>query len=155
VEALRREFGFPGMAVLQFALGDGPQARSFLPHNYVPNLVAYTGTHDNDTVMGWWHSEGGDSTRAAEDVQVEKARTRAYLANGDSEMNWTMIRALMMSVAETVLVPLQDILGLGSEARMNTPATSRGNWRWRCLPAALTDELAERMALMADLYDRK
>jgi 4-alpha-glucanotransferase len=143
------------MAILQFAFGTDPQASGFKPHNYVPNLVAYTGTHDNDTVMGWWRSEGGDSTRTPEDIQKEKAHARAYLATDCREMNWTMIRTLMMSVAETVLVPLQDVLGLGSDARMNKPATSHGNWRWRCPPAALTDELAERLAEMAELYDRK
>jgi 4-alpha-glucanotransferase len=77
VETLRREFGFPGMAIVQFAFGKDPQAPSFEPHNYAPNLVAYTGTHDNDTVMGWWHSEGGDSTRTPEDIHKEKAHARA------------------------------------------------------------------------------
>jgi 4-alpha-glucanotransferase len=154
VEALRHQFGFPGMAILQFAFGKDPQAPSFKPHNYVPNLVAYTGTHDNDTVIGWWRSEGGDSTRTAEDIQKEKAHARAYLATDGSEMNWTLIRTLMACVAETVLFPLQDILGLGSEARTNKPATARGNWRWRCPPGALTDEAAERLRKMAELYDR-
>jgi 4-alpha-glucanotransferase len=154
VEALRNEFGFPGMAVLQFGFGKDPQAPTFLPHNYVPNLVAYTGTHDNDTALGWWHSEGGDSTRTAQDIQLEKARARAYLGTDGYEINWTLIRTLMMSVADTVLVPLQDILGLGSEARMNTPATTRGNWRWRCPPEALTDELAIRLKDMAKAYER-
>jgi 4-alpha-glucanotransferase len=130
------------------------QARSFQPHNYVPNLVAYTGTHDNDTVMGWWRSEGGDSTRTAEQIQAEKARACAYLATNGQQMNWVLLRALLMSVAETVLAPMQDVLGLGGKARMNTPATASGNWRWRCRPNALKPELAGRLRQMAELYQR-
>jgi 4-alpha-glucanotransferase len=116
--------------------------------------VAYTGTHDNDTAEGWWHSEGGDSTRTAEDIQAEKAHARAYLGAGPRQVHWELIRALMVSVAETVLVPLQDVLGLGSEARMNTPSTASGNWRWRCRPGVLTDELAKRLRELVTLYDR-
>jgi 4-alpha-glucanotransferase len=154
VEALRHEFGFPGMAILQFAFGTDPQAPTFKPHNYIPNLVAYTGTHDNDTAEGWWHSEGGDSTRTAEDIQAEKAHARAYLGAGPRQVHWELIRAQMVSVAETVLVPLQDVLGLGSEARMNTPSTASGNWRWRCRPGVLTEDLAKRLHELATLYDR-
>jgi 4-alpha-glucanotransferase len=154
VEAIREEFGFPGMAVLQFAFGKDPQAPGFRPHNYPRNLVAYTGTHDNDTVMGWWHSSGGDSTRTPQDVEAEKARTRAYLATSSQEMNWVMIRTLMASVADTVLFPAQDVLGLGSEARMNIPSIASGNWRWRMRAGALSEDLAGRLKEMADLYDR-
>jgi 4-alpha-glucanotransferase len=154
VEALRHEFGFPGMAVLQFAFGTDPQAPTFKPHNYIPNLVAYTGTHDNDTAEGWWHSEGGDSTRTAEDIEAEKAHARAYLGAGPRQVHWELIRALLVSVAETVLVPLQDVLGLGSEARMNTPSTASGNWRWRCRPGVLTEDLAKRLRELVTLYGR-
>jgi 4-alpha-glucanotransferase len=154
VEAIRHEFGFPGMAILQFAFGKDDQARSFKPHNYVRNLVAYTGTHDNDTVAGWWNSQGGDSTRTPEDVAEEKAHARAYLDTDGREMNWTLIRALMASVADTVLFPVQDILGLGSEARMNTPAVASGNWRWRMQPGALTPGIAGRLRELAQLFER-
>jgi 4-alpha-glucanotransferase len=154
VEAIRHEFGFPGMAILQFAFGKDDQARSFKPHNYIRNLVAYTGTHDNDTVMGWWHSGGGDSTRTSDDIAEEKSHAQAYLATDGREMNWTLIRALMASVADTVLFPVQDILGLGSEARMNTPAVASGNWRWRLRPGALTAELAARLKDLAHLFER-
>lgn len=154
VEALRNQFNFPGMAILQFAFGKDDQARSFKPHNYVRNLVAYSGTHDNDTVMGWWRSEGGDSTRTGEDIAEEKARARQYLTTDGAEMNWTLIRALMGSVAETVLFPAQDILGLGSQARMNTPAVASGNWRWRMRAGALGSAIAERLGSMAKLYER-
>jgi 4-alpha-glucanotransferase len=154
VEALRHEFGFPGMAVLQFAFGTDPQASTFKPHNYIPNLVAYTGTHDNDTAEGWWHSEGGDSTRTTENILAEKAYARVYLGAGPRQVHWELIRALMVSAAETVLVPMQDVLGLGSDARMNTPSTASGNWRWRCRPGVLTEDLAQRLRELAKLCDR-
>lgn len=154
VEVLRHRFGFPGMAILQFAFGNDPQARSFQPHNYMPELAAYTGTHDNDTVTGWWRSEGGDSVRTSEDIRIEKARARAYLGTDGHQMNWVLIRTLMSSVAETVLAPLQDVLGLGSEARMNIPATASRNWRWCFRPGMLTDALAARLSEMASLYER-
>ncbi len=154
VEAIREEFGFPGMAVLQFAFGKDPQAPGFQPHNYERHLVAYTGTHDNDTVMGWWRSEGGDSTRTAEDVVREKTRARAYLNTAGREMNWTMIRALMASVADSVLFPIEDVLGLGSEGRMNTPSVASGNWRWRMRKRALTEKAAGRLREMVEVYGR-
>jgi 4-alpha-glucanotransferase len=153
VEAIREEFGLPGMAILQFAFGKDPQAPTFQPHNYPRSVAAYTGTHDNDTVVGWWQSEGGDSTRTAEDVGAEKARARAYLATDGREMNWIMIRELMKSVADTVIFPMQDVLGLGSEARMNTPSTASGNWRWRMTGRA-QEEDARRLRQMAELYGR-
>jgi 4-alpha-glucanotransferase len=155
VEALRTEFGFPGMAILQFAFGKDPQAPDFKPHNYPRDRVAYTGTHDNDTTMGWWTSEGaGDSTRTQEDVLKERAFTRRYLSTDGREIHWVFIRALMASVADTVLFPLQDVLGLGSEARMNTPAVPSGNWRWRFEANMLTDDMAARLKEMVTTYDR-
>jgi len=155
VEAIRTGFGFPGMAILQFAFGKDPQAPDFKPHNYPRERVAYTGTHDNDTTAGWWSSSGaGDSTRTAQDVLEERAFTRRYLACDGREIHWTFIRALMASVANTVLFPLQDVLGLGSEARMNTPAVPSGNWRWRYRTEMLTPAIAERLKEMAVTYDR-
>jgi 4-alpha-glucanotransferase len=154
VEAIRDEFHFPGMAVLQFAFGTDPQASSFQPHNYTQHLVAYSGTHDNDTVMGWWNSEGGDSTRSTGEVRREKARARAYLNTRGAEMNWTIIRTAMASVANTVIFPAQDVLGLGSEARMNTPSVPSGNWRWRLREGELTPALARRLQILALLYER-
>jgi 4-alpha-glucanotransferase len=154
VEAIREEFGFPGMAVLQFAFGKDPQAPGFRPHNYIPNLVAYTGTHDNDTVMGWWRSTGGDSTRSPEDVAAEKERARRYLATDGREMNWVMIRALLGSVAETVLCPMQDVVGVGSEGRMNVPSVAGGNWRWRVKAEEITDAAAARLREMVEAFER-
>jgi 4-alpha-glucanotransferase len=156
VEKLRQQFGFPGMSLLQFAFGNDPQGPSFRPHNYHRDLAAYTGGHDNDTTVGWWNSSGGlDSIRTAEDVKKEHAFARAYLNfHDDSEINWVMIRAVMASVAEIAIVPLQDVLGLGTEARMNLPATMSGNWRWRYRPGALTPELSARLRSFVELYDR-
>ena len=155
VEAIRNQFGFPGMALLQFAFGKDPQGPSFRPHNYARDLVAYTGTHDNDTTVGWWNSQGGgDSTRTPEDVRKEHAFARAYLAFTDEPIQWVMIRGILSSIANTAIVPLQDLLGLGTEARMNLPGTPGGNWRWRCREDALTPELAQRLREMVTLYDR-
>jgi 4-alpha-glucanotransferase len=155
VEDLRRRFGFPGMAILQFAFGRDPQADSFKPHNYQRDLVVYTGTHDNDTVLGWWASEAGQaSIRSAEDIAEERALAMAYLASDGREMNWTLLRGVYASVADTAVAPLQDLLGLGSEARMNTPATASGNWRWRVRGGAFDRGLARRVRELAALYDR-
>jgi 4-alpha-glucanotransferase len=154
VEALRERFGFPGMAILQFAFGKDPQAPNFKPHNYVDHLVAYTGTHDNDTVVGWWNSAGGDSTRTPADIARELEYARHYLNTDGQEINWVMIRTLMASVADTVLFPLQDVLGIGSRGRMNLPGMPAGNWRWRFRSDALTPEIGARMKQLADLYER-
>jgi 4-alpha-glucanotransferase len=155
VEAIRAEFGFPGMSILQFAFGNDAQAASFRPHNYPREVVAYTGTHDCDTTVGWWTSEGkGESTRSPEDIRREHEIARKYLNSDGSEINWAFIRALEASVADTVLIPLQDVLGLGSESRMNQPATLGGNWRWRYRPAMLTPEISGRLAELARLYER-
>jgi 4-alpha-glucanotransferase len=155
VEALRERFGFPGMAVLQFAFGDDPQAESFKPHSWVRNLVAYTGTHDNDTVAGWWASEAGPgSTRTQEDVRRERAHALAYLASDGRDLPWTLVRTLHASVAALAVTPLQDLLGLGSEARMNLPATASGNWRWRAREEDLSPALAGRVRALTRLYGR-
>ena len=155
VEAIRERFHCPGMAILQFAFGKDPQGPSFRPHNYSRELAAYTGTHDNDTTVGWWNSSGAsDSTRTIEDVAEEQAFARTYLNLRDEPIQWVMIRTIMASIADLAIVPLQDVLGLGSEARMNLPGTSKGNWRWRCRPDALTPELARKMRELVLLYDR-
>ncbi len=155
VELLRQHFGFPGMSLLQFAFGNDPQGPSFRPHNYAPELAAYTGGHDNDTTVGWWTSTGvGESTRSAEDIRQERAFTMAYLGFESEEVNWVFIRATMASVAGIAITPLQDVLGLGSEARMNLPGTLSGNWKWRYLAGALTQEIKARLKQMTLLYDR-
>src|SRR5690606_20453587 len=114
VEALREQFGFPGMSILQFAFGGDGQAKDFQPHTFPRDRVVSTGTHDNDTTMGWWSSTGeGDSTRSSDEVEREKAFARKYLGTDAAEMHWVLIRAALASVANTVLIPMQDVLGLG------------------------------------------
>jgi len=154
VEALRHKFGFPGMAILQFAFGNDPQAPDFRPHNYTRHQVAYTGTHDNDTAVGWWTSQGGDSIRTFADVEREKEYARRYLNTDGREINWVLILAVMASVADTVLFPLQDVLGVGSEGRMNLPGSSSGNWRWRFRPEMVTPAISVRLKRLAETYER-
>jgi 4-alpha-glucanotransferase len=155
VEGLRRQFGFPGMSLLQFAFGNDPQGPSFRPHNYSRELVAYTGGHDNDTTVGWWTSAGvGESTRNAEDIRKEREFTRVYLGFQNEPINWVFIRAVSASVANVAIIPLQDVLGLGSEARMNLPGTVSGNWKWRYKQKTLTKEIAAELRKLTLLYDR-
>jgi 4-alpha-glucanotransferase len=154
VEALRERLGFPGMAILQFAFGNDPQASSFKPHNYPRNLVVYTGTHDNDTTVGWWTGGDGHDTRSDSEIENEHDHARRYLGLDGREMHWELIRAALASVADTAIVPAQDLLGLGSEARMNRPGTASGNWRWRLVPGQLARRTVQRLAVMAETYDR-
>ena len=141
VEALHNRFGFPGMAILQFAFGTDPQAPDFRPHNYQRNLVVYTGTHDNDTTNGWWTGGAGHSTRSQEDIARERDYARRYLQLDGSAVHWDFIRSVLASVADTAIVPAQDVLGLGSEARMNQPGIASGNWRWQLSPGQFTEDL--------------
>ena len=152
VVALREDFGFPGMRILQFGFGSDSKNID-LPHNYVPNVVAYTGTHDNDTTVGWFNSvAGAGSTRTAEQIERERKFCMDYLNTGGKEIHWDLIRGVLASVANTAVVPLQDLLGLGTEARMNLPNSTEGNWAWRF--TALNDNLATRLKQLSDLYGR-
>jgi len=134
---LRRELGFPGMAVLQFAFGPEPVPEHQL-ERHEPGCVAYTGTHDNDTVMGWWPTLAPSERERAQAVA-------AAVSVSETEPNWMMIGMLMASRANTAIVQMQDVLGLGSEARMNVPGRASGNWRWRLAPGQITGEHAERL----------
>ena len=154
VESLRERFGFPGMAILQFAFGTDPQAPTFKPHNYQRNVVVYTGTHDNDTTIGWWTGDIGHSTRSENEIEGEREHTRRYLGTDGREIHWDFIRAVQASVADTAIIPAQDLLGLGSEARFNRPGTASGNWRWRLRPGQLTRDTMERLGEMTATYDR-
>jgi 4-alpha-glucanotransferase len=142
VVALRERHRIPGMAVLQFAFGD-PGAHIYLPHRVGADRVIYTGTHDNDTTLGWWKSGVGDHERRAICALI-----------GGEEVNWGMIRLAQSSQASFSVVPLQDVLGLGSEARLNVPSVADGNYRWRYQPGALKREMAERLAALAEVTDR-
>ncbi|MEY4577499.1 MAG: 4-alpha-glucanotransferase [Pseudomonadota bacterium] len=156
VKALRDRWSLPGIRILQFAFGTDPAAPDFRPHNYPRNAVVYTGTHDNDTTRGWFFADDpASSTRTPEQVANEQTAAREYLGNSDpSEIHWDMIRACMASVANTAIFPLQDLLGLGSEARMNRPGGAAGNWEWRTSELAFTNELAQRLARLTRTYER-
>jgi 4-alpha-glucanotransferase len=144
VHELRENHQIPGMAVLQFAFGN-PGAHGNLPHRLKPNCVLYTGTHDNDTTRGWFHSGASES---------EKLAAQAYCGDNGDGINWALIRIGEASPANFCVFPVQDILGLGSEARMNMPSVSDGNFRWRMTPGALTTDMAEKLAALAEVADR-
>jgi 4-alpha-glucanotransferase len=154
VVALRDGFGFPGMRILQFAFG-GDTKNADLPHNYVPNVAAYTGTHDNDTTVGWFRSVPGQgSTRRAAQIERERTFCLNYLHTTGKEIHWDFIRGVLASVANTAVVPMQDLLGLATEARMNLPNSTEGNWSWRFKDGALTAVVAARLQELTALYGR-
>jgi len=142
VVALRDRFEFPGMRILQFGF-TGPE-NPFLPHQHVPNALVYSGTHDNDTALGWWETA----------PEVERDFARRYLGVDGHDFAWDLIRAGMMSVADGFIAPIPDLLSLGGEARMNLPGRAAGNWGWRLASGALTPELAARWRALAVLYSR-
>jgi 4-alpha-glucanotransferase len=144
VDSLREQFDLPGMRVLQFAFS-GRGAHNYLPHRYVTNTVVYTGTHDNDTTLGWW--QHGTS-------EQEKKAVYTYLKPAPNDVVWALIRAASTSAADVCLFPVQDILVLGSEARMNTPAKPEDNWTWRMPPDALTAGHAKCLAELTEMTDR-
>jgi 4-alpha-glucanotransferase len=155
VEALRDEFGLPGMRILQFAFGNDPKADDYKPANHPANSVAYTGTHDNDTTRGWWLSQAGvGSTRDVREIEQERRAVLALTQSDGTEIHWDMIRLLMGSRASLAIVPLQDVLGLGSEARMNAPGTSAGNWTWRFESDQLPDATRARFRRLAQQAGR-
>ncbi len=156
VEALRDRFGFPGMRILQYAFGGDTRNRD-LPHNHPRNSVAYTGTHDNNTTVGWFasHAGGDGPTRDAAQVSRERDFCLSYLNSNGDEIHWDFIRAALASVADTAIIPLQDVLGLGAQARMNLPAsTTAGNWSWRYATEELTDQHSHRLRELTRLYGR-
>jgi 4-alpha-glucanotransferase len=143
VEVLRDRFDLPGMSVLQFAF-ESDAENPYLPHNIVANRVAYTGTHDNDTTLGWFDGLPAD----------KKKRVRDYLGNHDEPMPWALIRAALMSVSRWTIVPMQDFLGLGAGNRMNRPGTGTDNWGWKFAWPQVTPELAPRVRQLVELYGR-
>lgn len=146
VEELRDAFKLPGMCILQFAFGDDPKADDYRPDHVRANSVVYTGTHDNDTAVGWFTSEPGKTdTRSAKSVRAERAAIVDYLGTDGSEIHWDLIRVGLKSRAELCVFPVQDLLGLGSKARMNQPGTDRGNWQWRLRTGQIRDEVKRRM----------
>jgi 4-alpha-glucanotransferase len=142
VRALLAALGIPGMRVLQFGFSEDDSEH--LPHRHVPNAVVYTGTHDNDTTRGWF----------AALAAPERRRVLDYVGGAGTDIAGDFIREASTSVARLAVVPLQDVLGLGSEARMNTPGVARGNWAWRAAPGVLTAERAELLKRLAVLTGR-
>jgi 4-alpha-glucanotransferase len=140
VEALRERLGYPGMAVLQFAFGGGPTNRH-RPENITEQSVVYTGTHDMDTACGWWST-------------LDPA-AQASSGLDPAEPNWSLIELALGSRASLALIPAQDVLGLGSQARMNRPGTTEGNWSWRLEPGALTPALARRLRALTEAAHRR
>lgn len=143
VEELRDQFNFPGMKVLQFAFG-GDADNPYLPHNYERSCIAYSGTHDNDTTIGWWRTAPAEVHH----------HVRTYFGVDGGDIAWDFIRAAMASVADMAVFPLQDVLKLGSEARMNVPGQPGGNWTWRYTPEMLSSQVIERLKDLTALYGR-
>lgn len=141
------QFGFPGMKVLLFAFGEDLSTNPYVPHNHIKNCVVYTGTHDNNTVRGWFEKEAKPE---------EKRRLAFYLGReiAAKEVHWELVRLAMMSVANTTIIPMQDILGLGEQSRMNRPAKKDGNWKWRLLPDQLKPSLTKRLLETTEIYGR-
>jgi 4-alpha-glucanotransferase len=146
VDELREHFGMPGMRILQFGFSDRG-AHLYLPHRYVPNTVAYTGTHDNNTTLGWWRDDISEEERA-------NAQTYLQTIEHDGEIVWAMIRAAAGSVANVCIFPMQDVLHIGSEGRMNTPSAGAGNWTWRYGSEALHPDFAIKLAALMEMTDR-
>lgn len=143
VVELRDKFGLPGMKILQFAF-ENPNENDFLPHNYIRNCVCYTGTHDNNTTLGWYKNA----------FEASKDKLRRYYSTDASDICWVLIRACFGSVANMAIVPMQDVLELDSWARLNTPGVGEGNWSWRYKQEALTPHLAERLFETAKMFGR-
>ncbi|MCW5664236.1 MAG: 4-alpha-glucanotransferase [Piscinibacter sp.] len=145
VDALRKGAGLPGMRILQFAWGEGEGAeRRFLPHNHEPDSVVYTGSHDNDTTVGWWATAG----------EGARHHLREYLASDGRAVHWDLIRAACASVADSAVYPMQDVLGLDGRHRMNFPGKGEGNWAWRFAWEQVPGDTAQRLRRMAQLYER-
>ena len=144
VHALRKKLNVPGMKVMQFGFGDRG-AHTYLPQRFTPDSVVYTGTHDNDTTVGWWNNSASPT---------EKAWAAEYFGKVEDGIQWSFIRAAFASVATLAMIPVQDILGLDSEARMNVPSKPGGNWVWRLSRGALTAELAKKLSLITEVTDR-
>jgi 4-alpha-glucanotransferase len=148
VKKVIEHYGFPGMKILQFAFGSDLPTNPYIPHNYSRNCIVYTGTHDNNTIQGWFKNEA-----TAEDRQ----RLSEYLGHpvNPLQLHWDFIRLALSSVAETAVIPMQDYLGLGEESRMNFPQKTEGNWLWRVLPDQITSDLAQRLSHLNWFYSRE
>ncbi len=155
VDALREQFGFPGMCILQMAFGNDPKAPEYRPHNHTQCSVVYTATHDHNTTVGWFTTEPCTQTsQTREEIEKERKYALEYIGTDGSEIHWDFIRLALGSVAQTAIFPLQDILGLGTEARMNLPGTPEGNWEWRFTADMLTPGIKDRLRELTRIYER-
>jgi 4-alpha-glucanotransferase len=155
VEALRDEFDFPGMKILQMAFGTDPKAMDYRPHNYPQHCVVYTASHDHNTTIGWFTAKPGtQTTQSLEEIRIERKSVLNYLGTDGKEINWDFIRLAMGSVSKLAIYPLQDILGLGTSSRMNLPGTVGANWEWRLSPGLLTPAILTRLKEMTIIYQR-
>jgi 4-alpha-glucanotransferase len=154
VWALRDRFGFPGMRVLQFGFGDIERGSEHLPHEYTPRSVAYTGTHDNDTIVGWYTKLEAAAAKGDGGAQRQLEHVWRYLGNRPQQPHWAMIHLVMQSAANLAIVPAQDLLGLGTEARMNVPGVAKGNWGWRMHAGALNPEVLRIYTEMTAVFGR-
>ncbi len=155
VDTLRDQLGFPGMRILQMAFGNDPKAPEYRPHRHIRNCVVYTATHDHNTTVGWFTTEPGTATtQTAEEVKQEREYTLKYLGTDGEEIHWDFIRLALSSVGNWAVFPLQDVLGLGTEARMNLPGTSQGNWEWRFTTDMLTPNIRSTLRELARIYER-
>jgi len=151
---LRDRAGLPGMRVLQFAFGSGPGAEAERPHFHPRRCAVYTGTHDNDTARGWFHGRRPSHAGSRAELRRERERVLSYLGTDGREIHWDFIRAALRSAAETAIVPLQDVLGLGSRARMNRPGTGEGNWEWRFAADDFGAAECDRLGELTETYGR-
>ena len=148
---IRDRFAIPGMKILQMSFGKEEQSNSLIPELNQKNIVVYTGTHDNDTSIGWLHTKPGKgNTQTAAEITLERKHALKFLGTDGSEINWDFISLAMNSKANTVIIPLQDILGLGTNARMNIPGTVGNNWEWRFKKNKLTSNIIERMRTLTE-----
>jgi 4-alpha-glucanotransferase len=152
VEALRNQFGFPGLAVLQFGFSEDG---THLPTNYTQHTVAFTGTHDNNTTNGWWHELQERANHSAAVGERESlARVKSFLRTDAAQIHWPCIAAVMESRADLAIFPLQDVLGLGGEARMNFPGRQKGNWTWRFDRHRLSTAILNRLRYVTEATGR-
>lgn len=147
VKEIIQKFNFPGMRILQFAFSENIANNSYAPHNHIPNCLVYTGTHDNNTIKGWFQEEIDTET---------KKRLFKYIGYPvkPKDIHWELIRLALMSVANMAIVPIQDILGLNSDAKMNRPGTANGNWRWRLAPGQISKSVIQKLREMTEIYGR-
>jgi 4-alpha-glucanotransferase len=155
VDELREEVGFPGMRILQMAFGTDPKASEYRPHHHIEKCAVYTATHDHNTTVGWFTAEPGtQSTQSREEVEGERRHALQYIGSDGREIHWDFIRMALRSVARLSVIPLQDLLGLGSESRMNLPGTATGNWEWRFRSEMVRSGVRERLREWTELYER-